>query len=125
MSRCCNLIKTTDVTVSNIRTKLVIPETVFKDGCKYRILVEDEVPAKGCGYPLFIQNGENKIPIWQCGDARSMITGQLCQLRVDTNIPCDKDYLLCLEYVNTGLEGNPEHFTITRRLKPFCFNPSL
>lgn len=125
MKRCCNFIKSIGVSVSDLRTKIEIPETTFIDGCCYRILVEQDIPAEGCGLPLFILNGETRIPIWQCGDARSMMTGQICQLKVDTCLPCDKDYLIPVEYVNTELSGNPDHFTVCRRLKPFCFDPSL
>lgn len=119
MRNCCvNNITATGVTVSTTEVTITIPETTLIADCRYRIYVPQHIPESGRGLPVLIANGDANIPLWTCGDAKSVLGFQLQVLRVEQC--CSVQHCIPVEYVNTGITSNPEHFTVVRRLPCSC-----
>lgn len=115
MSNCCiNNITAIDVVTSTTEVTITIPTTVLVEDGRYRIYVPQIIPQSAAGLPVLIDNGGTIIPLWTCGNAKSVLGFQLSCLRVTQC--CSVQHCIPVEYINTGIATNPAHFTVTRRL---------
>lgn len=118
MSCCVNNITATDVAVSTTEITITIPETTLIPNQKYRIYVPQIIADSGRGLPVLIANGDANIPLWTCGNSKSVLGFQLRVLRVEQC--CSIQHCIPCEYIDTGITSNPAHFTVLRRLPASC-----
>ena len=120
-NNCCwNTITASDVTVSTTEVTITIPATTFVDDCnmKYRIYVPQTIPDSASGLPILVDNGGTVLPLWTCGEARSVLGHPLRVLRRE--VCCTITHCLPVAYVNSGIATNPAHLTILHRLPCAC-----
>lgn len=121
---CCNFrtLKSTNIEVVENTLQVTIDETTLAN-CNYCLIIEQDIPCNALGFPVIVLNGEDTIPLWTCGCAKSVFGTQLVNSGLQRKCGCDCDIFVPVEYVNCEIESNPPHFTVTRRLssiKPCC-----
>lgn len=119
MSNCC--LKSTAITVGGSSLKIEVPEMTFQSCCRYTIKVCQDIPCEALGLPVLIVSGSTEIPLWTCGNAVAVLGAYVRgQLADPVACRCNRTYTIPVQYVNTDFAMNPEHFTVTRRLKVCC-----
>lgn len=119
MPCCVQTITATGVAVTATEITITIPETTLVSGQRYRIYAPQAIGG-GDGLPVLVANGAATVPLWSCGDARAVLGYQLACMSFKQC--CALQHCIPVEYVDTGVDTNPAHFTVTRRLPTPCVN---
>lgn len=116
MTNCCiTTINATAATISGTTLQISTDPVTLSDGQRYKLVIPDNIvfPDGIEQLALTVINGADAIPLWTCGNARSILGNQLSCF----SSPCYAiKYVIPMQYVNTGIATNPAHFTVIRRV---------